>query len=91
MEEHRASAPSDSSSVVAGAIVSAVSARPLISQRYKVRVGAGKAVCKKISYTNTYMERRIFRFRTNCPQVWCSLSLSVCPKAFIACHVELLG
>ncbi len=70
MEEHQASAPRDASSVVAGAILSAVSARPLISQRYKVRVGAAKAVCKKISYTNTYMERRIFRFRTNCPQVF---------------------
>ena len=55
--------------MVAGAIVSAVSSRPHISQRYKVRVAAGKSVCKKISYTNTYPARRIFRFRTNRPQV----------------------
>ncbi len=55
--------------MVAGAIVSAVSSRPHISQRYKVRVVAGKSVCKKISYTNTYPARRIFRFRTNRPQV----------------------
>lgn len=66
---------SDSMDMVAGAILSTVSARPLVSQRYKVRVavGAGQTktptVCKKISYTNTYSERRIFRFRTNCPEV----------------------
>lgn len=66
---------SNSMDMVAGAILSAVSARPLVSQRYKVRVavGAGQTktptVCKKISYTNTYSERRIFRFRTNCPEV----------------------
>ena len=58
-----------SPSIVAGAILSAVCARPLISQRYKVRVGSAKVVCKKISYTNIYTERRIFRFRTNSPQV----------------------
>ena len=59
----------EDSRLVTGAIVSAVAGRPIISQRYKVRVAAGKSVCKKISYTNTYLERRKFRFRTNSPQI----------------------
>jgi hypothetical protein len=79
--------------MVVGAIVSAVSSRPLISQRYKVRVAAGKSICKKISYTNTYPARRIFRFRTNCPQVSLSHSLlphppphpSLCLSLYLLC------